>query len=679
MFFNYQWLIIGVIIACCYLVISSTSIKEGVTNISSAPADESPCKGKPTGCYQMQADGSYVSARPDGPTGGWTAASCNDPRQLEGGKWCAAPSTPSPSVNSKCRVMFSGNWIGTSSPPQAWWNNTKGAFAPDQLWNVGDFGLGIGNYGGTITGPSEGKGGPAMMQVGIKALTAAGGYTPPEPPTGDINSILIDKNTTLIMTRPATPNYPAFTLTRTGPLLIWFGWVWWSMAAYPNKSSAVKPMPTGGPDDIWVKMGGTHGPPGTGTGSGTWNGYMDPMYTSQLPVGCKLELLPFFNAAALTFNWKICCTSSCYWDCTCTGGTAATGAACPSRGEYCAKCNAGYTLNTSNNTCVQNICVCPNGTPVTGAACTTNNVVKCSKCAIGFHIVGDSCEANPQCPSYTCPPGRQYKSNYKQIGCQTATCQDSECCDPIPQPTCSSFTCPKNSTLNKNPKSVTCAGKSCTDGECCAPNPKPTCFGDNMKCPTNFYLKSNGQKIQCANYSCTIPECCSANPICSSVTCGSGFTPAAASTICKGQTCTTAECCTPNPTCAAFSCDIGYTTKTGGSQNICAAANCTSAECCAIIPPSPPSPSPSPLSPSPPTIDEDIDIYFPGATFITFNKDKNQSGSPNSDIYNYSQYDGWTSPSPPKPYLRTNNMFSDTPLPGPIGIASFNNRSYNQA
>ena len=459
---------------------------------------------------------------------------------------------------------------------------------------------------------------------------------------------------------------------------------------------------------------------------------------------------------------KFACTSSCYWDCTCTGGTAATGAACPSRGEYCAKCNAGYTLNTSNNTCVQNICacpngtpvtgaacttnnatqcakcnadytlnaagdcvqnicvcsngtpvtgaacttnnttqcakcnagytlntsnntcvqnicVCPNGTPVTGAACTTNNAVKCSKCAIGFHIVGDSCEANPQCPSYTCPPGRQYKSNYKQIGCQTATCQDSECCDPIPQPTCSSFTCPKNSTLNKNPKSVTCAGKSCTDGECCAPNPKPTCFGDNMKCPTNFYLKSNGQKIQCANYSCTIPECCSANPICSSVTCGSGFTPAAASTICKGQTCTTAECCTPNPTCAAFSCDIGYTTKTGGSQNICAAANCTSAECCAIIPPSPPSPSPSPLSPSPPTIDEDIDIYFPGATFITFNKDKKQSGGPNSDIYNYSQYDGWTSPSPPQPYLRTNNMFSDTPLPGPIGIASFNNRSYNQA
>ena len=174
--------------------------------------------------------------------------------------------------------------------------------------------------------------------------------------------------------------------------------------------------------------------------------------------------------------------------CSCPNGIVSNPCADPIN-TPCKSCNAGFSTPDGGKTCVANTCTCSNGTPATGAACTTNNAAKCAKCATGFHAVGDSCVANPQCSSYTCPSGRQYKPNYKQIGCQTATCQDSECCDPIPQPTCTSFTCPKNSTLNKNPSSITCAGKSCIDADCCTPNPKPTCFGDNMKCPTNFYLK----------------------------------------------------------------------------------------------------------------------------------------------------------------------------------------------
>ena len=155
-----------------------------------------------------------------------------------------------------------------------------------------------------------------MTRVGTNAITASGGYTPPEPPTGNINSILIDKNTTLTLTRPASPNYPAFTLTRTGPLLIWFGWVWWAGSAFWGAvcgGTNDTPVSPGGPNDIWVKMGGTHGPPGTGTGSGTWNGYMDPMYTSKLPVGCKFELLPYTPTspgAAPTYSWKISCAAA---------------------------------------------------------------------------------------------------------------------------------------------------------------------------------------------------------------------------------------------------------------------------------------------------------------------------------------------------------------------------------
>ena len=373
--------------------------------------------------------------------------------------------------------------------------------------------------------------------------------------------------------------------------------------------------------------------------------------------------------------------------CTCPNGTPATTTCTTNNAVKCASCKAGYTLNTSNNTCVANTCTCPNGTPAT-TTCTTNNAVKCAKCATGFHAVGDSCVANPQCSSYTCPPGRQYKSNYAQIGCQTATCQDRECCDPIPQPTCTSFTCPKNSTLNQKPSSITCAGKSCTDRDCCTPNPKPTCFGDNMKCPTNFYLKSNGQQIQCANYTCATDECCSANPTCSTIQCGPKFHPKPSSTICASSTCVSTECCTPNPVCLTYTCPAGMKQKSNASSITCTGATCAAPECCSVIPPPPPPPPPGvPPPPPPPSsniTDDPTNIYFPNSNFISFNNEAYEEHSspsdPNEDSYSpsYSNYNGWTSPKESS-LSRTNNMFAATNLPPPIGIASFNNRSYNQA
>ena len=358
--------------------------------------------------------------------------------------------------------------------------------------------------------------------------------------------------------------------------------------------------------------------------------------------------------------------------CVCPNGTPATGPDCTTNNATkCSKCNTGYNLNADN--CVQNICVCPNGTPVSGVDCTTNNAIKCSKCGPGFHLVGDSCQPNPQCSSYTCPSGRQYKSNYKEIDCQTATCQDTECCDPIPQPTCDSFTCPKNSTLKKNTGVITCAGKSCTDNDCCTQNQKPTCFGDNMKCPTNFYLKSNGQKIQCANYTCTTDECCSPNPTCSTIQCAPKFHLKDASTICSSSTCESTECCNPNPVCLTYACPSSMKQKSNASNITCTGATCTTPECCSTTPP-------------PPTnITDDVkNVYFPNSNFISFHNEgpDNQPFpfDPNEDSYphSYSNYNDWTSPQSTT-LSRTTNMFSDTKLPPPVGIASFNNRSFNQA
>ena len=314
----------------------STSCPPAPNNIQTRTCTRPPPAYDGPDCSALDGGNAYRACNPP-VNGGWSdwttgcppapgnqqTRSCTAPPTAYGGTPCSGPSsrpcfspstfTPTPpTCTPKPRVMFSGNWIGTSSGREATWNaDTAWPYGgPDQIWTA------LGNYGGTITGPSSGKGGSVMMRVGTNAMTSSGGYTPPEPPTGNINSILIDKNTTLTLTRPASPNYPAFTLTRTGPLLIWFGWVWWAGSAFwgaVGGGTNDTPVSPGGPNDIWVKMGGTHGPPGTGTGSGTWNGYMDPMYTSKLPVGCKFELLPYTPTspgAAPTYSWKISCAAA---------------------------------------------------------------------------------------------------------------------------------------------------------------------------------------------------------------------------------------------------------------------------------------------------------------------------------------------------------------------------------
>ena len=126
--------------------------------------------------------------------------------------------------------------------------------------------------------------------------------------------------------------------------------------------------------------------------------------------------------------------------CTCPGGTPATGTACNVSGIHCVTCNPNYHLEGSS--CVINKCTCPNGTPAN--ICATNGEVKCSKCAKGYHLdSNNACAPNPFCTSVKlCSSGRQFKPNYQAIVCEGATCQDGECCDPIPQPTCSGFFVP---------------------------------------------------------------------------------------------------------------------------------------------------------------------------------------------------------------------------------------------
>ena len=297
-----------------------------------------------------------------------------------------------------------------------------------------------------------------------------------------------------------------------------------------------------------------------------------------------------------------------------------------------------------------------------------------TECAGSKCTAEECCTPNPTCKSMeSCPSGRTFKPNYKNLGCTGAVCQDSECCDPIGQPTCKAFPCPTHATIRQDIDDITCAGKSCTDNECCSENPKPTCYGDNIKCPTNYYLQSNAQKIQCADYTCTTAECCSPNPTCSSVQCGTGYYPKDPSTICKGSVCEQPECCNPNPTCSSFSCKEGDVKKGNANSITCLGETCTNVECCDCGSSTP--------SASVDIEDDLTNIYFPGATFITFDGEKNTNNKQdsNSDIYNYSHYDNWTTPYQTKSY-QTNNMFSTIPVKtAPTGISAFNTTSYNQA
>ena len=303
---------------------------------------------------------------------------------------------------------------------------------------------------------------------------------------------------------------------------------------------------------------------------------------------------------------------------------------------------------------------CINFTGCGAGTYLTDNLSACSGTSC---TAAECCLPNPTCDSIkSCPSGRQFKSNYEQINCKGKSCEDTECCDPASQPTCTAFPCPINFSLQKNAEDIDCGGEACTDSECCVASPLPTCFGNKITCPANYFLSKDAQNIQCSDYTCTVNECCSLNPTCGSIQCKTGYTTKSTSTVCKGSVCTQSECCTPNPSCLNFACDDGFSLQSNPDKIICNSAKCKNSDCC--LPDTPP---------CPPSGRETIIIF-------NQNKDDIENGASdsnaNSDIYQYSDYDNWTSPQQAISY-QTNNMFSEVP-PATGDPFSFNITNYNQ-
>ena len=109
--------------------------------------------------------------------------------------------------------------------------------------------------------------------------------------------------------------------------------------------------------------------------------------------------------------------------CTCSGGTAATGTACPTHGSpKCVSCSSGRYLSsgscpawrascsdaageyesvspttTRNRVCSTKICTCASGTGATGTACPTHNQAKCTACNSNHFLSASTCRACTVC------------------------------------------------------------------------------------------------------------------------------------------------------------------------------------------------------------------------------------------------------------------------------------------
>ena len=147
---------------------------------------------------------------------------------------------------------------------------------------------------------------------------------------------------------------------------------------------------------------------------------------------------------------RVCSTK----ECTCSTGTGATGSACPTHDTvWCGSClgdmypNNGVCMdwtvcstsqyestsptNTQNRVCSTKECTCSGGTGATGSACPTHNTAKCASCDTGYHPNGDACDINtcvcntgPGATGSECPTHDTYKCEFENIyppGCSEGT------------------------------------------------------------------------------------------------------------------------------------------------------------------------------------------------------------------------------------------------------------------
>jgi len=221
---------------------------------------------------------------------------------------------------------------------------------------------------------------------------------------------------------------------------------------------------------------------------------------------CKQGFLDLYNAE----TWVVCTSS--FDNCTCTGGTAATGAACTSdAGHICTACtDAHFHVNSSDKQCKQNVCVCPLGTAVTGADCTTHDATLCADCT------NDGTD-------YTHNTGTKQCDSVRACDCDGGTEAKGADCVTAGDATCAK--CDAGYTLNDSDK--TCGGNTCTcsggtkaEGADCTSSSEicTACSSNtqhvatNKSCADNTCTCSNGTVVDsCTTHDANACKACNNN------------------------------------------------------------------------------------------------------------------------------------------------------------------------
>ena len=228
--------------------------------------------------------------------------------------------------------------------------------------------------------------------------------------------------------------------------------------------------------------------------------------------------------------------------CTCAnGGTAATGAACPTHSTAkCLACSGSFYLTndacvawttcsnaeyqtvapstTQNRQCATKQCTCQNGDAAAGAACPTHNTATCATCAAGYGMVAATkscakCNAadrkyslgndNSACADHKlCPAGQGSNfdslANSETQASQCAACPGGTYSDSTGYGACDAWTQCKNAEYETVAPSASqnrqCATKQCTCANGGTAATGATCPAHNTAkctaCSGNYYLSN---------------------------------------------------------------------------------------------------------------------------------------------------------------------------------------------
>ena len=614
MFSNYQWLLIGVIIACSCLVIygsSSTSIKEGLIKYREIPSND------PNTNSGMGAPGQYGSGtceshgmqtitsldecktagealgwpdfRSDQPPGGYSDSGtgrtkgCTHNISFGGSPNIqyfpnAAGDCGTYNFNCICKECLSSTPGGCAPPSPSCckgWVQTLDCQGDGPIDTGSDYKLDHTGKGFCTTTINPGSSGYCLCADGSKQNIVNCGHepfvcedvckpyctpTPPAPP-------------------PPPPSCATFLSHNDCP----------TGTTSKAANTTCGANSTGDCDDFgkcgckcYLTDGQTAGQPRclpstSNTGKGRWPNTQAHDYNANMNCGTCLprSTEADCNAAGGLCYWGVPSEDAIPGSCP---GENCTSSDCCTPNPQCSSlgsCPPYSSMINPSLVCGDTVC---NNT-IGGECCAANPVCTPDVCDLktqvftgaGVKCVGHQCSKIECCKSrakcsegVTCNPDLYNKvDDYSSKYCKDVMCELSECCKA--DPTCHNYTCPQYYTDKTSMSSIKCGvGQACGTEKCCDLNPTcssyftgPNGAAKNGGCPAHQHLKKDSANIRCKGPKCTIEECCGADAKCSSFKCHENnlyhtytHVANAAGIPCTNDHCTQKQCCVATPTYA---------------------------------------------------------------------------------------------------------------------------------